>query len=371
MSLSSFSSSGPARYVISVAAVLLLAAVFVGSRDRVNSTTVALSLLLAVLASATFFGRNPALVAAFAAMLCFNFFLLPPYYTWTIADPQNLVAWASFTLTAIIAGELSEFARRRARESRKLYDELQDAFEAAAEAEALRRSEQLKSSLLDAVTHDLQTPLTSIKASVTTLLESEGGHRTIELDSGERAEFLEIIDEETDRLNRFIEGIVRLARVESGGRELPSGPCSIDEAVTTAIQRARPNRTGHEIVLEIPDDLPPVSADPAAAAEVFFNLIDNACKYSSPGSPISISAKRSEKGVAVSVEDRGPGIPAEMRERVFEKFVRIGAGKGGGLGLGLAIAKGIVESQNGTIRIDDGEGGVGTAVTVTFPEATG
>jgi len=363
------SRSGPARYVLSVAAVLLLSAAFIGFRDSVNSTTVALCLLLAVLASATFFGRNPALVASFAAMLSFNFFLLPPYYTWTIADPQNLVAWAAFTLTAIIAGELSEFARRRARESRKLYDELQDAFEASAEAEALRRSEKLKSSLLDAVTHDLQTPLTSIKASVTTLLESEGGHRTIELDSDERAEFLKIINEETDRLNRFIEGIVRLARVESGGGEGALGPCSIEEAVATAIQRARPDRSGHTIVTEIPDDLPPVAADPAAAAEVFFNLIDNACKYSPAGRPIEIHARCVDGGVSISVSDSGPGIPEEMRERVFEKFVRIGAGKGGGLGLGLAIAKGIVESQNGTIRIDDGKSGVGTAVTVTLPEA--
>ena len=113
--------------------------------DHINSTTVALTLLLVVLSSATFFGRNPALLASFVAMLCFNYFFLPPVHTWTIADPQNLVAWAAFTITAIVAGELSAYASRRAREAERLYEELQTAFKTATQAEALKQSEKLKS----------------------------------------------------------------------------------------------------------------------------------------------------------------------------------------------------------------------------------
>src|SRR5260221_921929 len=180
--------SAPLRYGLSVAAILLATPGLTLLQDQVNSTTVALTLLLLVLTSATFFGRNPALLASFVAMLCFNYFFLPPLHTWTIADPRNLVAWAAFTLTALIAGELSAYARRRAREAARLYDERQTAFETATEAAALKQSEKLKSALLDAVTHDLRTPLTSIKASATTLLDSEAGHRTMELDSEGRAE---------------------------------------------------------------------------------------------------------------------------------------------------------------------------------------
>src|SRR6266404_3575783 len=153
-------------FAVSVAAVLLVTLALLSLEDRINSTTVSLSLLLIVLAAATFFGRNPALLASFAAMLCFNYFFLPPRFTWTISDPQNLVAWAAFTITAIVAGELSAYARRRAGESERLFEELQRAFKSETQAEALRQSEKLKSALLDAVTHDLRTPLTSIKASV-------------------------------------------------------------------------------------------------------------------------------------------------------------------------------------------------------------
>ncbi|MBK8303219.1 MAG: DUF4118 domain-containing protein [Chloracidobacterium sp.] len=113
------------RFGLSVAAVLLAAIGLIELREKVNSTTVALAFLVIVLSAATFFGRNPALLASFVAMLCFNYFFLPPVHTWTISDPQNLVAWTAFTITALVAGELSAYANRRAREAEQLYEELQ------------------------------------------------------------------------------------------------------------------------------------------------------------------------------------------------------------------------------------------------------
>lgn len=333
--------------------------------QRVNSTTAALVFLILILASATFFGRNPALAASLAAMLSLNYFFLPPVGTWHIADPQNLIAWASFTVTAIIAGELSAYARRRAREANRLYRELQDAFAKTAETEALKQSEKLKSALLEAVTHDLRTPLTSIKASVTTLLESEGGHRTIELDGGERSEFLTIINEETDRLNGFIEGMVELARVEAGS--VAAGPpASVEEIVSAAVRRADTVATGHSIAIGIEPDLPYIAADARSIAEVLYNLIENAVKYSPRGTEIRIEAKPHGNKVLISVNDRGRGVPEHLRERVFEKFVR-GGNEPGCLGLGLAIARGIVDAQGGEIGLYTGEGGVGTKVVVALP----
>src|SRR4051794_13820202 len=131
MEQSGIFSSKAAKYGLSAAAVLVTTVILWAVAEYINSTTVAMTFLLVVLTAATFFGRNPALLASFAAMVCFNYFFLPPVHTWHIAEPQNLVAWAAFTITAIVAGELSSYARRRARESERLYDELQTAFKTA------------------------------------------------------------------------------------------------------------------------------------------------------------------------------------------------------------------------------------------------
>ena len=345
-------------------AVVLVSTLLLGTLgDHINPTTVALTLLLCVLFTATFFGRNPALLASFVAMLSFNFFFLPPVYTWTISDSQNLVAWAAFTITAVIAGELSTYARRRAREAERrkieiegLYSELQTAFEKAAHAEALEQSEHLKSALLDAVTHDLRTPLTSIKASVTTLLDSEGGHRTIELDSDGRSEFLEIINEETDRLNGFIEGMVEFARLEAGAVSGEAGFSNIEEIIHNALKRSEGLLANYRVRVDIQPELPLVKADARALAEVVYTLLDNAAKYSPAGSMIAIRSFAAHDHIEVDIIDEGPGIPKEMRDSVFEKFVRLDKRPAGGLGLGLAIARRIVEAHKGQIRIEDGEG---------------
>lgn len=354
------------RYGAPVVAVVLMTLVLWLLGEHVNLTTVALVFLLVVLSSATFFGRNPALVASFAAMLSFNYLFIPPVGTWHIADPQNLVAWAAFTITAIIAGELSAYARRRARESERLYEELQAAFKTATEAEALKQSEKLKSALLDAVTHDLRTPLTSIKASVTTLLDSEGGHRTIELDSPGRSEFLNIINEETDRLNDFIEGMVQLARVEAGSTYTANSRASVEEIVAAAFDRAEPLLADHHLTLNLQERLPVVRCDERAIAEVVYNLVGNAVKYSPAGTTVTVDAETRDGHVLIAINDEGRGIPVEMREKVFEKFVRLERERTEGLGLGLAIARGIVEAQGGRIEIMQGVGGRGTRVVLTL-----
>src|SRR2546423_2847204 len=208
-------------YFIAVLGVAAVTAMLAPFNDRINSTTVALALLLVVLFTATYRGSGPALLASVLAMLCFNFFFLPPFYTFTIADPQNWVALAAFLATAITAGQLSARAKRRAeeaeagrRENKRLYEELHDAFERVSHAEALRQSEQLKSALLDAVTHDLRTPLTSIKASATLLLEDpDAEEKTAPFSAKEQQAMLKVITQEVDRLDRFIEGIIDLARI--------------------------------------------------------------------------------------------------------------------------------------------------------------
>jgi K+-sensing histidine kinase KdpD len=343
-------------YAFAIVGLAIITATLFALQTHINPTTVALAFLLFILFLATIFGSKPALVASFLAMFCFNFFFLPPIGTLTIAEPQNWIALIAFLIVAITAGQLSAKAKRRAEEAEKLYQELQDAFGKASEAEALRQSEKLKSALLDAVTHDLRTPLTSIKASVTTLMEDE---REKILDNEGRAEFLEIIDEETDRLNEFIEGIVGIAKIEANALHFRKNWSVVEEIINYAIERAKNQLHSNHILIEIERDLPNVFVDARSVSEVVYTLLDNAAKYSPNDSKIRISARRAENEmIEIAVEDEGKGISPNMREQVFSKFFRMSDGDvhttESGLGLGLAIARGIIESQDGKIWIEDG-----------------
>jgi len=350
----------------------------------INSTTVALTMVLVVLFVAATWGSGPAIAAAVLGVLSFNFFFLPPAGTLAIADPENWIAFVVFLITAITAGQLSARVNRRAeeaeagrREIKRLYDELRSAFERASHAEALRQSERLKSALLDAVTHDLRTPLTSIKASATALLDELNTQTSTSslssLDEEGRREMLEVINEESDRLNRLIEGLVEMARIEAGEFRLRRRWGTIEEMVETALARSKNLLSQQRVRIEIEKDLPVILVDAGAISEVFYTLIENAAKYSPAGTLIRISASRGENDIiAAAVEDRGPGIPPELRERVFDKFFRITASNNprsqpSGTGMGLAIARGIVEVHDGRIWIESGEGGSGTKVIFTLP----
>ena len=368
------------RYGAALLSVVLVTFLLEPFHEITNTATVALTFLLLILFIATFAGRNPALLASMAAMFCFNYFFLPPVRTFTIADSQNLVTWAAFMITAVTAGELSAYAKRRALEAEKqkekietLYKELQVVFEKASESEALRRSEKLKSALLDAVTHDLRTPLTSIKASVTTLLDSEGGHRTIELDGESRHEFLDIINEETDRLNQFIEGMVELAQIEAGSVGLRRSWSDVPEIIEAALYRAENLLRNRHILLKLEENLPLVRVDSRALAEVVYTLLDNAAKYSPENSQIEVTARlNGAEAIEISLVDEGEGVPAEWRDRIFDKFFRVGEAdksvlKPKGIGLGLAIAKGIIEAHEGKISVSDNVVGKGAKFTIIVP----
>ncbi len=273
------------------------------------------------------------------------------------------------------ARQQADEARRGQREIERLYQEMQAAFEQASHHEALRQSEKLKSALLDAVTHDLRTPLTSIKAAITAIIDdADVNGETFKLDHEGRREFFEVINEETDRLNRFIENMVELARVEAGALRLRRRWSDANEIIGAALTRAEKILKNHRIVLETERELPSVQVDARALAEVVYTLLDNAQKYSPADSSIKISARRArDETVEIAVTDQGAGVPSEMRERVFEKFFRVSPDNEddiaatGGLGLGLAVARGIIESHNGRIWIEPGENDQGTRVAFVVP----
>ncbi|HAF14496.1 MAG TPA: hypothetical protein DCK99_12525 [Blastocatellia bacterium] len=370
-------------YIVAVIVIATATAVLKIFGGHINPTTVALTFLLIVLFVATAWGSKPAVLASLLAVACFNFFFLPPYGTFTIADPHNWIAFFAFLVTAVTVGQLSSRARRRAEEANvarleieRLYHELQDTFERSSQAKALKQSERLKSALLDAVTHDLRTPLTAIKASVTTLLDDQlatkDARDSTRLGEEGRQEMLDVINEEADRLDHFIEGLMELARIEAGEMQLRRKWGSVDEIIMAAMKRAEPRTRAHRIELWLDDEMPSVNVDERALVEVVYTLVDNAAKYSSPGSLIRVAAKAgADTTVNLIVEDQGPGIPPELRERVFDKFFRAmrdgDLGRPSGTGMGLAIAQGIAEAHGGRIWIEDGAGGRGTKFVVALP----
>lgn len=347
-------------------ATLLLAvtvAVLLRFRAEPNLTVVALCLVLCVVLSGALIGRGPALLVSVLAGLAFNFFFIEPYLTFRIHRAEDLAAFFVFVVTAIVVGQLSTHLERRARQVESTRQELARSQEnmsaKSVEAEELRKSEQLKSALLDAVTHDLRTPLTGIKAAVSTV-------RRDNVSEEARQELFEVIEQEADRLNHFIQGMMDLAQLEAGSVVLEQRPVTADEIVEDALDRAEPLVVHHHVEVAIEPDMPSMMVDPRLISQVLYTLLENAAKYSPAGTHLRVTARRERSDAACFlVEDEGPGVPHELRDKVFQKFFR--AAGGNGYGVGLAVAKGIIQAHNGRIWIAETATGVGTAVGFQIP----
>jgi two-component system sensor histidine kinase KdpD len=448
----------------------------------VNQTTVALTLLLAILAVSAVWGMVVSVFMSVVAMLVFNYEFLPPIGTFTIADPQNWVALGAFLVTSIMGSQLSARIRKEAdeahsrrREIERLYKFSQkllgegnviqlmnaipnyvvETFEAGAAelflpqkekfyrsgygashldeekmktaflrdemtiesqqslyfvpvrlgvraigslgisgarlsrqtldavgslvaiaieraraveqlglTEAERQGERLKSALLDSVAHDFRTPLTSMKAAVTSLLASG----KVVVPQGH--ELLTIINEECDRLNHLVEEAAEMARLEAGEIELHRAPTLIEEIIQGALALSKSSLGAREIQVRVAPDLPPVEADLERVQDILVKLIDNANQYSPKEQPIVITAEPSGDYVTTSVADRGPGIDDLEQGMIFDKFYR---GRDQrylvrGTGMGLPIAKALVTAHKGTLGVTS-QLGHGSVFSFSLPVA--
>lgn len=451
------------------ASLLLVAGVTAAYRTylHANNTTVALSLLLVVLGISAWWGLAEATAASIVAVLCFNFYFLPPVGTLTIQDPQNQIVFVAFLVTAVTASQLSARARRRTadaearrQEVQRLYDLVQTtmltgnprktirefvqkvvqvfecegaaffysqteevyrsgpeskpasdhdlraaaevseatvdlgrrvatapvrlggrtlgsmalvgplppeqmvraianllaisiekarALEDASHAEAERQNEVLKSALLDSLAHDINTPLTSIKAAVTSLLgTAESSH----------LELLTIINEEADRLNRLAAEVIAMARIEAGKLHLDKRPVQPEELIDAVLADLGPALGGRKVSFEVSPGLPAADADPEYIQQAIKQLLENALKYSPASSPITVSAAFQGGKIVMGVADRGPGIQENERALIFDKFFRGRQHRfeTKGTGMGLAIAKGILAAHRERIWVESEPG---------------
>jgi two-component system sensor histidine kinase KdpD len=225
----------------------------------------------------------------------------------------------------------------------------------------------MRTALLAAVSHDLRTPLASIKASVSTLRQTD-----VEWTADDQAALLATIDDNADRLDALIGNLLDMSRLHTGSLDPFLRPTAIDEVAPVALRGLDSpigSLSGEEsraqLRMEVPDGLPLVRADPGLLERVLANLFSNALRHSPPTRPPLLRARQLDQRVLLEVVDHGPGVPDELKQRIFEPFLRLD-GQHGGVGLGLAVAKGFAEAMGGTIGAADTPGG-GLTIKVTLP----
>ncbi len=326
--------------------------------------------LPAILAISIFWGLRLGLLASLVSVVAFNFFHIPPLHRFTIGSDQNWVALAIFAIVAVASSALAGLARGQALEAERRREDADRALaelaalsrerdrmqEEMVEAEALRRSDELKTALLRSISHDLRTPLTSIIAGGTAL-----GSAT--LTDAERAELSAAIVAEGERLSRLVENLLDMSRLEAGKAKPHREQTDLGEVLDVAREAV----TRPELVRLVLDrDLPAVEADAAQLERAFANLLENAIRHGG-GRPVTVRSRLVGEKIAIRVVDQGPGIPESEWERIFEPFQSGAAnGAGAGSGLGLAIARGFVEANGGEIAVESVVG-QGSSFVVGFP----
>ncbi len=490
---------GHARaYVGSLAFVSVALGVALVLHQMLGVASVALTFLTAVLVSAVTYGLWPALLACLAAVLAYNFFFLPPLYTFTIADPENVVALFFFAVTAVIASNLTArvraqaiTARQRARTTEELYqfsrklagaanlddllwatvhqialmlkvrvvillpdegsvvvragfppedsldvadiaaarwcweknhaagrgadtlpgakrlfmpmqtgrgavgvigidrdepgpiltpdqhrllDALADQAALAIErvnlvedvdrARLVAETDRLRAALLTSISHDLRTPLASILGSATSLAAQDEA-----LDRATRLDLIRTVQEESERLNRFIGNLLDMTRIESGSMKPRTDPIELSDVIGGALLRAGKILAAHRTQIRLEPSLPLLDLDDVLFEQVLFNLLDNAAKYAPAGSLVTITAWQQNGQVCLQVIDEGPGIPPADLEHVFDKFYRAGGAdrRRAGTGLGLAICRGFIEALHGTVTAANRTDRTGAVFTIMLP----
>jgi len=320
---------GAAESVVAVAAVTGLVYAL-----RPVAPTLSLGVLyvVAVVAIALTRGLAFAIPVSLASMLTFNFLFLPPLHTFALRESANWVALGVYLVTGVVVGELAARARRLARR--------------ALEADALRESDRVKTAVLQAVSHDLRSPLTAIRSSAEVLESPQ-----LDLTSDDRRELVETIRLEARRLERLVGNLLDLSRLEAGAARRRPELWTLDDLIGRALEQL--GGDGRRVEVELEPNVPPVRVDAAQIERVLVNLLENAIKFSSPGDAVEIAAAARNGVVDIRVHDHGPGVAPADRERIFAPFER---GDSRGNGLGLAIARGFAEANGGALRVAPGDG---------------
>ena len=318
-----------------IAGLVVLGLVMARFDDELARATQELTLVVPVVITAVVGGRRAAYVVAAVATIAFSL-LLPPIGSFRVHLADDLVALVVFSVVAVVIGTLI-----------------------AGRIEILSRVEHQRAVLLRSVSHDLRTPLASIQAAASEVLDGDD-----HLDPPTRTRLLHLVVAESERLDRLVANLLSLSRIEAGAAAPRRQPVDVAELVGAVSERLGRLFVDRPLHVDVAPDLPLVQADYVQLDQVVTNLLENAARHTPAGAPVTLSAHAVPEGIAVTVTDAGPGVAADQLAAIFEPF-RSGA-VAGASGIGRAICKAIVEGHGGTIAVRDNPAG-GARFTVTLP----
>ena len=351
-------------------ALAIAVSVLLPLRSRLDRTTDALVLLIPGVLAALVGGRRAAVVVSVAAGLAFNIGFLRPYGTVKVDVADEVIDLIAFVGVGLGAATLVGREADRRREAEAATEEIRALDQEnlairrreerlAMDTQALELVDAQRSALLRAVSHDLRTPLATIRAVASDLRDSET------YDGPTRNELLDLLADEAERLDRLVANLLSMSRIDAGVLTPDRQAIAIVELFEETVRRHRRMVRDKQVAFDMPLTLPLVDADWTLVDQVVTNLLDNAVRHAPAGSRIDLAARRDgDDWVRVTVTDQGPGIPPSEREAVFTAF-RTGAGSASS-GIGLAIARAVVEAHGGTISVVDGTG-TGTTIAFTLP----
>lgn len=336
------------QYFFSGLPVIVVSLVCFSFKNVLDYKVVALILLMTVSVVAMLFEILPVLLAAVLSAVIWNFFFIPPLYTFEIGNAEDLLMFLLYFLIALVNAVLTFKIREAEKKAR--------------DKEEKEKELQLYNTLLNSLSHELRTPISAILGSVDMLKEG-----IQKLSSESQAELLNEIEIAGNRLNRQVENILNMSRLESGMLMPKMDWTDMNELVNNAIHKLLP--TNHHFVFDNNETLPLFKLDSGLTGEIVFNVLLNAVQYTPANSLIEIHVKHQGEYCGIIVSDNGNGFAAEEIPLVFNKFYRLPNTKTGGSGLGLSIVKGFAEAQNGTVKLESNRQG-GATFIIEIPAET-
>lgn len=338
------------QYLISFGLISLIAIVAHFSVDLTGYKVVALILLLAVSILAMIFDIWPVVLTAVYSALIWNFFFIPPLFNFTIDTPEDALLFLMYFVIATLNAVLTSKIRKA---------EIK-----AKEEEERKNTIILYNTVLNSLSHELKTPISTIIGAIDTLKETPS-----KLSERHKVELLSEIDSASVRLNRQVENLLNMSRLESGFIKPQFDWCDMSELIHKVIQNIQLETSGHLIKFAPKEEIPLFKLDRGLIEQVLYNIIHNSIQYTPPQSVISIDVAHQDESCIITIFDNGPGFPEKELNAVFKKFYRLPNTAAGGTGLGLSIVKGFVEAHHGEVFLVNMKEG-GAKFTIVIPAET-
>lgn len=337
------------QYLISFALVLLTAATTFFSGTLIDYRVVSLILLLLVSVIAMLFEIGPVLFTAIFSAFLWNFFFIPPIYTFSIGTPEDILLFSMYFVIAMLNAVLTSKIRKAETKAR--------------DKEEKEKTIQLYNTLLNSLSHELKTPISTIIGTVDTLRDND-----LILSKEAENDLLNEINFASLRLNRQVENLLNMSKLESGFLQLKLDWTDMNELVNSILQTNLSDFKEHDIQIEIDEKIPLFKINRFLVEQVIYNLLHNAVQYTSKFSEVKVSIQ-AKNGCLIEISDNGPGFPKEKMDMVFDKFYRLPHTATGGTGLGLSIVKRFVEAHHGTVKLENLPKG-GAKFTLFIPSET-